>query len=117
MIRMLLYALLFFFGPALLMLALHRLVMTLRLWLRLRRLQQAQEAAVIDITPEERARHLRPGTVFVVASMLLAGLCAWFAWQQMDDMPTPGTSRYIPAHLDTYGNLIPGQLLPKKDGR
>ncbi len=114
MIRMLLYSLLFFFGPALLMFALHRLTMMLRLWLRLRRLQQAQNATVIDITPEERAHHLRPGMVFIVASMLVAGLCAWLAWQQMDETPAPGASRYVPAHMDAYGNLIPGQMLPAK---
>ncbi len=112
MMRMLLYTLLFFFGPALLMFALRHAFVLLRLWWRMRRLRaRRQDAEVIDITPEERRQHLRPGTLFITASMLIASLCAWLAWQDLQMHPPPGKTRYVPAHLDAYGNLVPGTIL------
>jgi hypothetical protein len=106
--RMLLLTLVFFFGPALLMFALHRVVMLARYWWLMRSLQHHDD--VIDITPAPPRR--RPGTMFIIASMIVASLFAGLAWQRMHNTPETMQTQYIPAHIDAYGNLIPGTSLP-----
>ncbi|MDX8404631.1 MAG: hypothetical protein R8K50_00595 [Mariprofundus sp.] len=105
---MLLLTLLFFFGPALLMFALHRVAMVARYWWLMRGLQHQHD--VIDITPTPPRR--RPGTVFIVVSMLVASVFAGLAWQRMQSTPQNIQTQYVPAHIDTYGNMVPGAMQP-----
>jgi len=107
--RMLFLTLVFFFGPALLMFALHRLVMIVHYWWLMRRL--AHQSDVIDITPAPPRQ--RPGMVFIVVSMLVASVFAGLAWQRMQSTPVQQVNmHYVPAHIDTYGNMVPGAMQP-----
>ncbi len=115
MIRMLLLTLLFFFGPALLMFAAHRATMILRLWWRGRQYRQQQDEGVIDITPTN-GTSMRPGGVFIAASIMVATACAFIAWQSTQQQPTTQKNHYTPAYLDANGQLVPyqTQVLPSK---
>jgi len=106
--RMLFLTLVFFFGPALLMFALHRVVMVARYWWMMRKLQHQND--VIDITPLPPRR--RPGAVFIVVSMIVASSFAGLAWQRMQSTPKEMPSQYVPAHIDAYGNIVPGKTQP-----
>jgi hypothetical protein len=107
--RMLFLTLVFFFGPALLMFALHRVVMVAHYWWLMRRLQHQSD--VIDITPAPPRR--RPGMMFIVVSMLVASMFAGLAWQRMQSTPAQqGEMQYVPAHIDAYGNMVSGMMKP-----
>lgn len=108
MIRMLFITLLFFFGPALLMFALHRLIMLGRFWLKTRQLRQPQENEIIDITPSAHYKQ-KPGIVFIVFSICIATLSAWFVWQSMQEQPSVNKV-YVPAHINANGEIIPGGM-------
>ena len=104
MIRNIFISLLFFFGPALLMIVLRHMFLLFKIWLMLRK-QQRQTEHVIDITP--RPSPTSPGKIFILASFIVGLLCASWVWYEMS---TPDTlqQRYIPAQLDAHGKLIPG---------
>jgi len=106
--RMLFLTLVFFFGPALLMFALHRVVMIARYWWLMRRIEHQND--VIDITPLPPRR--RPGAVFIVVSMIVASAFAGLAWQRMQSTPQNMATQYVPAHIDAYGNIVPGTTQP-----
>ena len=107
MIRNLLVAAVFFFGPMLLMILLRNLGMLFRLWLAERRRQRAQPD-IIDITPRLRTR---PSWAFVAIAILAGSLSAYWAWRYTQ-RPTVGLGqRYVPAHLDAEGHLVPGRLV------
>ncbi|MDX8402374.1 MAG: hypothetical protein R8K47_07075 [Mariprofundaceae bacterium] len=101
MIRNILIAVVFFFGPALAMLALR--FMLEMLLARLRRQRQAPE--IIDITPREP---MLPRWFWPVA-LALGLLSGFWAWQTVERADAPPQSRiYVPAHIDEQGRLIPG---------
>ncbi len=103
MIRNILVMIVFFFGPALLMFVARSLFFMLRIWLR-RKLKQAAEPQVIDITPVSRRALPR---WFYVLSVMMGLLSAALAYQYL---ATDGAEKkvYIPAHLDEQGNVVPG---------
>ncbi len=101
MIRNVLIVIVFFFGPALVMLMLRALLPLVAGWLRARR--AARE--VIDVTPRKRAL---PRWFWPLALMLGAASAAW-AWQALDQAGPPAEGRvYVPAHLGKDGRLVPG---------
>lgn len=112
MIRMLLVTLLFFFGPALLMFALHRLTMIFRIWWRIRQHQKNKMENIIDLSPNDNTAFIRPGPFFITASIIVAMLCAFIAWQNMQGKPETRKSTYVPSHLDADGRLIPSHMQP-----
>jgi hypothetical protein len=99
--RYLLFTLLGFFGPALLML-LARLI-----WLRIRyRLTHKQvEHEIIDVTPKKKGF----GSWFIVAWFLISIACTAFLIWQVDDTPAP-EHIYIPAHINAEGTFVPATL-------
>lgn len=99
-----LLTLLFFFGPLIFLYAVRAAFFALRLWwlLRMRR----HEPDVIDITPRERPK---PSRLFRLLAVLIALVTAFFAWMRFSDAPDV-EKRYIPAHLDAQGRLIPGHF-------
>jgi hypothetical protein len=109
MIRNLLVAAVFFFGPMLLMILLRNLGTLFRLWLAARRRRRAQPD-IIDISPHLRAR---PSWAFVAVAILFGGICAYWAWQYTQRPVVGIDQRYVPAHLDAHGHLVPGRLVPQ----
>ena len=103
MIRNSIISLLFFFGPALLMLLLRNVF----LFWQFRQRINKQHPDIIDITPKHQKT---PPSRFFLASAITVGLIfAWLSWSQMHDHPSPETRQYIPAHIDKDGNLIDGR--------
>lgn len=107
MMRSIIISLLFFFGPALMMFVLRKLFLIARIWLRLRDLQR-QEDDVIDITPHKQES---PSMVFKMAAIIVGLTCAFLAWQEMNSEPEE-VQRYVPAHMDDQGRLVPGSMVP-----
>jgi hypothetical protein len=110
MIRDLLVALVFFFGPMLVMFVLRNLALFFRLWLVARRERRTQPQ-IIDVSP---ASSSGPSLGFVALAILIGGLSAFLAWQHT----RAGANRnldmqYVPAHLDDQGHVVPGRLVPK----
>ncbi len=99
--RYLIFTLLGFFGPALLMLLL-RLIW----WrIRYRLLRNNSEPEIIDVTPKHK-----PGRLFMLSWLLISIICTALLIWQMDDSPAP-EQVYIPAHIDAYGNFVPAQTI------
>lgn len=108
MIRNIIISALFFFGPALMMFVLRKMFLIARIWFRLRRLRQQQDTNVIDITPH---KHASPSMLFNIAAVIVGLTCAFLAWQEMKSAPE-SDRRYVPAHLDNQGRVVPGKLVP-----
>jgi len=108
MMRSIIISALLFFGPAMLMFVFRRLFLIARLWFKLRRLRQQQEHDVIDITPH---RHGSPSMLFNIAAILVGLICAFLAWHEMNQEPE-ATGKYVPAHVDDQGKVIPGKMVP-----
>jgi hypothetical protein len=109
MIRSIFVSILFFFGPALLMFMLRNMFFLSRAWLRLRRIQKMQEHEVIDITPHKH--HGSPSMFFNIAAIVVGLVCAFLAWQEMSSGPEE-RQHYVPAHIDEYGKVVPGAMMP-----
>jgi len=111
MMRNLLVVLVFFFGPAILMLIARSLLFMLRLWWQARR-QRARQVEVIDITP---VRHGRPSRLFMAVAIALGIVSAVLAYRALNTKPAPQRV-YVPAHLDAAGHVVPGhwEPLPRK---
>ncbi len=105
MIRQIFITLLFFFGPALLTVLIRHLLLLAHIALRERR--RRRQPDIIDITPHPSKR---PPNWFIVAALLIGFTCSWLVWWTLADQPAPPT-RYIPAHLDAYGNIVPGHWI------
>ncbi|MDQ6951384.1 MAG: hypothetical protein Q9M26_06945 [Mariprofundales bacterium] len=105
MIRQLFISLLFFFGPALLVVVIRHLVILLHLAIRSGRHQHDPE--IIDITPTSPGR---PPRWFLLAAILIGFFCAWFAWWSLANPPEPST-HYVPAYTDSNGQVIPGKVV------
>ncbi|MDT8375929.1 MAG: hypothetical protein RQ867_04225 [Mariprofundaceae bacterium] len=111
MIRSILVAALFFFGPALLMFMLRNMFFLFRAWLRLRKLKKMQEHEVIDITPH---KHGSPSMLFNIAAIVVGLICAFLAWQEMGSGPEQ-RMHYVPAHVDEQGKIVPGAMVPVEE--
>lgn len=113
MIRDLLVAIVFFFGPMLLLFVLRNLGPLIRLWLAVRRQRRAQPD-IIDVSPKSGGG---PSPGFVAIAILAGVLSAYWAWHYTRQ--GGGESRdmqYVPAYLDSHGHLVPGRLVPRKPG-
>lgn len=108
MIRNLLVAAVFFFGPMLLMFLLRNLGTLFRLWMAARRHRQAQPD-IIDISPRLRTR---PSLAFVAVAVLVGAISAYWAWRYTQRPVTNLDQQYVPAHLDAHGQLVPGRQVP-----
>jgi len=109
MIRSIFVSALFFFGPALLMFMLRNFFFLSRAWLRLRRIQKMQEHEVIDITPHKH--HGSPSMFFNITAIVIGLVCAFLAWQEMSSGPEE-RQRYVPAHVNEEGKIVPGAMVP-----
>jgi len=105
MIRNIIVTLLFFFGPALLMFVLRNIF----LFWKSRKAMQKQQPDIIDITPTGPTSPSR----FFLASVIAVGLTsAYLAYTQLTmDNPTHQQMQYIPAHINTQGELVPEQRI------
>jgi len=112
MIRSIFVSALFFFGPALLMFMLRNMFFLSRAWLRLRRIKKMQEHEVIDITPHKH--HGSPSMFFNITAIIVGLVCAFLAWQEMSSGPEE-RMHYVPAHVDEYGKVVPGAMMPMKE--
>jgi sterol desaturase/sphingolipid hydroxylase (fatty acid hydroxylase superfamily) len=107
MIRNLLVAIFFFFGPALLMFMLRNVFLLLRIW-RVARQKKSQEPEVIDITP---VKPQTPMWFYIAAGVLgLASAISVFLYLQSIDDMLP--QHYVPAYTDDSGQVVPGRWQP-----
>ncbi len=101
MIRSLIIAIFFFFGPAILMFAARNLLQMLPRWLERRR----QEKTIIDVTPVDE--HATPRWFYLLVLLVsLSSAVTIFITLQRHSTPPPRI--YVPAHSDPSGNIIPG---------
>jgi len=108
MIRNIFVALIFFFGPALLMMFLRNIFM---FW-KFRRSLESSNPDIIDITPKQHQK--TPPSRFFLASAMTVGLVfAWLAWSQMHSLPPQERMQYVPAHTDQHGQLVDGHYIQK----
>ncbi len=98
--RNLLVVIVFFFGPALVMLMLRSLLPLLAAWLRAR----SKARQVIDVTPRKRAL---PRWFWPLA-LVLGAASAALAWQSLRGADAPAARHYVPAHMDESGYVVPG---------
>lgn len=108
MFRSLLVSLFFFFGPAILLFLLRNLFLMFRYWLHVRKMQQQEEANIIDITPHHKRK---PSNIFVVIAISVGLISAVLVWLEMQGHE-PQKMKYIPAHVNEQGVTVPGQLVP-----
>jgi len=108
MIRNIIVTLLFFFGPALLMMLLRNLF----LFWQFKKSLKRQHPDIIDITPQKHQQ--TPPSRFFLASAITVGLVfAWLAWSQMHSLPPQGSMQYVPAHINKAGELVDGHYIQK----
>jgi len=107
MMRNILVTLIFFFGPAILMVVVRNIFL---LW-RANRLAREQEPEVIDITPIEESA--TPSRFFIASAVTVGLIFAYFAWSQLDFRPPTKDKVYQPAHINAQGELVPAQHLPR----
>jgi len=108
MIRNLLIAVFFFFGPAMLMFVARNALLIGLLWLK-KRHKREQEHKVIDITPIHNHRHPNWFVIIVVIVSLTCAVTVFMELQKTDDV---GPQRYIPAYTDESGRVVPGHMEP-----
>ncbi|MDX8408568.1 MAG: hypothetical protein R8J84_00790 [Mariprofundales bacterium] len=106
MIRQIFITLLFFFGPALLVVVIRHLVLLLHLAMKLR--HQQHDPEIIDITPKEPGN---PPRWFLFCAILIGFACAWLAWWWLADVPAP-RMHYVPAHTEHSGKIVPSRMVP-----
>ena len=111
MIRNILLAIVFFFGPALLMFMLRNIVLLLRLWLHQRNLR-TMEPEVIDITPGVEKKPAPKWFYAMAVALGLAVAVSAFMYLQSVD----GEARhYVPAHVGSDGKVMPGHWQNKPE--
>ncbi len=111
MMRNVLVALVFFFGPALLMLVLRSLVFLVRYRLERRRHEHFGGSEVIDITPLNEGRS--PSRLFWVLALVLGVLSAMVAFNTLSRDNGQEIRRvYVPAHVNEQGEIVPGHWEP-----
>jgi len=104
MIRELIITVFFFFGPALVMVVLRNLVLLLLLRARMRR-DNPPEPEIIDITPVDNER---APTWFYALVVVISLACAVTVFLQLEKQSNVEEHQYIPAHIGTSGNIVPG---------
>ncbi|MDX8377890.1 MAG: hypothetical protein R8L53_07690 [Mariprofundales bacterium] len=110
MIRILFMTLLAFFGPIILMFLFRNIGTMLVWWLKQRvyAKKQAKQDNIIDITPPTLPERKPPPLWYIFISIALATIIAFSFWQQLQEAPNiNNTQHYVPAHSDSYGNIIP----------
>lgn len=110
MIRNIFLSLLFFFGPALLMLVIRNIFYLVRIWWLLRKAKHRDE--VIDVTPHHESR-AKPSMFFIASAIAVGLLSAWLAWQSIHSTPEEMGEHYVPAHINEQGQMVPGQRVPR----
>jgi len=108
MIRNIVVALLFFFGPALLMMLLRNIFL---FWKFKQGIKQ-QHPDIIDITPQKHVQ-TPPSRFFLVSAITVGLVFAWLAWSQMHSLPPHELMQYVPAHLNQQGELVDGHYIQK----
>lgn len=108
MIRNLLIAIFFFFGPAMLMFIARNLVLIGLLWLKNRHKREL-EHKVIDITPIHNHRHPNWYVIIVVIVSLTCAVAVFMELQKTDDVEP---QQYVPAYTNESGQVIPGHWRP-----
>ncbi len=108
MIRNLLIAVFFFFGPALLMFVARNMIMLGLLWLKTRH-KREQEHKVIDITPIHKHGHPNWYIIIVVIVSLTCAVAVFMELQKSDDVEP---QQYVPAYTDDSGQVVPGHWQP-----
>ncbi|MDX8398257.1 MAG: hypothetical protein R8K49_08065 [Mariprofundaceae bacterium] len=101
MIRNIIITLIFFFGPALLMLLLRQFLFA---W-RIRQKIKKQHPDVIDITPSEQPAS--PSRFFIISAMAVGCIFAYLVWNQLSSSSDNTKQHYAPAHINAQGELIP----------
>jgi len=107
--RVLFLSMLFFFGPGLLLLMLRGLFRLYRYRLLQQRMHHAGE--VIDISPHHPLAP--PSRWFIALAVGLGLFAALWAWRNFSAEPNTD-SVYRPAYLDAYGEVVPGEVMPKE---
>jgi len=105
MIKDLLFSLLFFFGPILLMFLMRYFGLLIRLWILARRMRDQHEPEVIDITPKKPHP---PSTAFIAFTLVVSLAIAALVWQHLGGEAEVG-KHYVPAHVGEQGRVVPGQ--------
>ncbi len=105
MIKDLLFSLLFFFGPILLMFLMRYFGLLIRLWILARRIRDQDEPEVIDITPKKPHP---PSTAFIVFTLIVSLAIAALVWQRLTVEAEVG-KQYVPAHVSDQGKVVPGR--------
>ncbi|HKI62068.1 MAG TPA: hypothetical protein VKA31_07225 [Mariprofundaceae bacterium] len=109
MIRNILVAIVFFFGPALLLFMLRNGLLLLRLWLYHRR-QRSSNPEVIDITPVPEKKGASRWFYLLALLLGLAGAVSAFMYLQAADSES---RHYVPAHIGSDGKVVPGKWADK----
>ncbi|RMG91459.1 MAG: hypothetical protein D6703_04920 [Zetaproteobacteria bacterium] len=111
MIRNIFVALLFFFGPAMLMLVLRSLLFLIRYQLGRRRHRGAEGPVIIDVTPVDEKKS--PSRFFWVVALLLGVVSAMLALYFLSHDSGEEIRRvYVPAHVNEQGEVVPGHWEP-----
>ncbi len=108
MIRNLLIAIFFFFGPALLLFVARNMIMIGLLWLKMRQ-KREHEHKIIDITPIHNHRHPNWFVIFVVIISLACAITIFMELQKKVDVEP---QHYVPAYTDDSGQVVPGHWQP-----
>ncbi len=106
--KSILISLLFFFGPVLFMFVLRHIGMLLRIWLLWRRHKKEGEN-VIDITPPQPSP---PSVKFIIFAFAAGLVIAGLVLHRLTSKDVHNDV-YVPAHLNSQGELAPGDF--KKD--
>ncbi|MDQ6994463.1 MAG: hypothetical protein Q9M18_02565 [Mariprofundaceae bacterium] len=108
MIRNIMITLLFFFGPALLMILLRNIF----LFWRFRRSLKHQRPDVINITPNQYQK-TSPSRFFLASAIIVGLICTFLAWSQVHRLPPHDGLQYVPAHINQHGELVDGAYVSK----
>ncbi|MDQ6954260.1 MAG: hypothetical protein Q9M20_02325 [Mariprofundaceae bacterium] len=107
MIRNIIVTLVFFFGPALLMLVLRNIF----LYWKTRHFDSKQQGEdIIDITPVSPTA---PSHFFIVTALLVGLISAYLVYGQLTSQGEKVDMKYIPAHINAQGDLVPEQYIPR----
>ncbi len=99
MIRNLLVSILFFIGPALLMMLARNLLLAL-----LRR----RQPEVIDVTPVSENEKRRVPRWFYLMVIVISLISSVVVFSQLQESREAEKQQYIPAHVNGSGVLVPG---------
>lgn len=106
MIRNIIVTLFFFFGPALLMLVLRNIF----LYWKEHHFKQKKQEDIIDITPVGPAS---PSRLFLISAITVGLISAYLVYGQLTMSGEKVEMKYIPAHINAQGELVPEQYIPR----